>query len=55
MTSPPYRYICKKCKHENWLMPHPDYFICEKCNARNKVYVFPIGNYWFTRLKDKKE
>jgi DNA-directed RNA polymerase subunit RPC12/RpoP len=53
MTSPPFRYVCKKCKHENWLMPHPESFHCEKCNAKNKVIVL-LPKWWITRLVKEK-
>ena len=53
MTSPPYRYVCKWCKKNNWLMPHPNKFKCKYCGKWNKVFViFPLK--WII-LKDKKK
>ena len=48
MTSPPFLYICKKCKHNNWFIPHPLKFICEKCKSSNKVHLFM--NWWWTSV-----
>jgi len=51
MTSPPYRYDCWNCKHQNWLMPHPKLFTCEKCGKKNKVKTF-LNRWWCTKADE---
>lgn len=52
MTSPPFRYICKYCGKENWLMPEPLYFWCFKCGNKNKVHYF-LRWWWTSKISDK--
>ena len=54
MTSPPYRYICKWCRKDNWINPPIQNFNfeCEFCGKMNRVIY--ILNWWFTKKIDDK-
>lgn len=56
MTSPPYKYVCKHCKKDNWIMPFMDNFNfeCIFCKGINRVIQLPF-NRWFTIKRKRRK